>query len=136
MLTREQIKQQLRIRRTELSTTRKYLFGVNAAASLVPERKIRYVVGIWLIGDGTSRTVNIERIKEDPSAVDPPADADCTMLFPAVPVPPADQVPVPEGWEFDIENPFMLCEGGTNLTGKASAGAPNAVVIWFDDIER
>lgn len=114
--------EKLRIRQVTLSTDRADLF-----AEAVPESRIRYVVGIWINGDGTSRTVEIERTEED---------ATHTMLFDNVPVPPADQVPVPKGWEFDIENPFMLCEGGTNLTAVASAGAPEATIIYWDDIER
>lgn len=122
MLTRQQIMEKLRIRQVTLSDSRADLF-----AAAVPESRIRYVVGIWINGDGTSRTVEIERTEEDASH---------TMLFDNVPVPPADQVQVPKGWEFDIENPFMLCEGGTNLTAIASAGAPEATIIYWDDIEK
>ena len=122
MLTRQQIMERLRIRQLTLSTARATLF-----AAAVPESRNRYVVGIWINGDGTSRTVEIEKLEEDGTY---------TMLFNNVPIPPADQVPVPEGWNFDIENPFMLCEGGTNLTAVASAGAPEATIIYWDDVEK
>jgi len=121
-LSKEQIRQRLRIRQVTLGTSRVDLFP-----SAVPERKLRYVIGIWINGDGASRTVEIEKTEEDGSH---------TMLFDNVPVPPADQVPVPKGWNFDIENPFMVCEGGTNLTAVASAGSPECTVIYWDDIER
>lgn len=122
MLTRQQIMEKLRIRQVTLSTSRADLF-----AAAVPESRIRYVVGIWLNGDGTARTVQIERTEEDASH---------TMLFDGVNVPAAEDAPVPNGWEFDIENPFMLCEGGTNLTAVAAAGAPEATIIYWDDIEK
>ena len=121
MLTREQIIDRLKIRQTTLSTTRASLFP-----AAVPENKIRYIVGIWINGDGTSRTVEIEKTEEDGTH---------TMLFDNVPIPPADQVPIPEGWNFNIENPLMRLEGGTNLTGISSAGSPEATCIYFDNPE-
>lgn len=121
MISREEIRGRLRINQVTLSTSRQDLFPAD-----VPERKMRNVVGIWIDGDGTSRTVEIEKTEED---------ATHTMLFDNVPVPPADQIPVPEGWDFDIENPCIVLEGGTNLTGVANAGAPEATIIYWDSPE-
>lgn len=120
MLTKEQIRNRVRVNQVTLSTSRGDLF------TAVPERQIRNIVWIGIMGDGTSRTVEIEKTEEDGTH---------TMKFDNIPVPPADQVPVPEGWNFDIENPFMTLEGGTNLTGISSAGSPELTVIYWDGPE-
>jgi len=121
MVTREQIMDRVRVRQVTIGTSRTDIF-----AAAVSENKTRYIVMIVINGDGTSRTVEIEKTEEDASH---------TMLFDNVPIPPASQVPVPEGWQFDIENPFMTLEGGTNLTAIASAGAPELTIIYWDDPE-
>lgn len=131
-LVREEIIDRIRVRSTPLGSDaddRTHLFS-----AIVPERKIRHIVYIGIIGDGTSRTVDIQKIKEGAEA---PYDADDveSTKFDDVPVPPAAQVPVPEEWEFDITNPFMTLEGGTTLVGLASAGAPTLTIIWWDSPE-
>lgn len=133
MLTKEQIRDRLKIYHVELDgTTRKALFPEEADPDkkAVPERKTRYVVGIWINGDGTSRQVDIEKTTE----AEPVGH---TMLFENVPVPPADQCPVPEFWHFDIENPFLNLEGGTNLTAVADVAdaKPQVTIIYWDSVE-
>ncbi len=95
--------------------------------SVVPERKIRHIVYIGIMGDGTSRTAEI--LKDEETA------GSQTMKFDNIPVPPADTESVPEDWHFDIENPFLNLEGGTNLTAIASAGAPELTIIYWDTPE-
>jgi len=88
----------------------------------VPENKMRFIVAIFLIGDGTaSRTVDIEKKEEDGSY---------TVKFDDVPIAPADVRPIPPS--YDIENPILVLEGGTNLAFKANAGSPKATVIYWD----
>jgi len=94
----------------------------NFFSSDVPERKMRNIVAIFLIGDGTSRTVDIKKVKEDDTT---------DTIFDGVPVPPADIVPIPE--KHDIMNPIIVLEGGTNLAAVASAGAPTATLIYWDN---
>lgn len=109
----------VKIARLSLTTSRQDIFS-----TAVPEYKFRLILGIWLIGDGeSSKTVDIEKKEEDGSY---------TMKFKGVPVPPAAMQPVPEGWKFDVNNPCMILEGGTNLTFKASGSGPEAVVIYRD----
>lgn len=117
-LTREEIRDRLRVYQATLGVARVDLF-----AAAVPERKIRNIVWIGIMGDGTSRTVEIEKTEED---------ATHTMKFDNIPVPPADLIRIPDGWKFDIENPFMTLEGGTNLTGISSLGAPELTIIYWD----
>ena len=120
MVKRERIYSRLRIKQITVGTASE----TDVWTSNVPERKMRNVVYIGLIGDGeASRTVNIKKKEEDGSY---------TTIFPSIPVPPAAQVPVPEGWNFDIENPVIVLEGGTNLGAMASGGSPKMVVIYWD----
>ena len=89
MVSRDEIYGRLRIAQLSLTTSRQTIFG-----SAVPEARMRNIVYIGLIGDGTaSRTVDIEKLEEDGTH---------TMLWNDVPVPPSAQVAVPEGWSFDI----------------------------------
>jgi len=99
--------------------------GANAWDSDIPEHKTRYIVALLLIGDGVaSRTVDIEKVEEDDST---------TSKFPAVPVPPADVVQIPPSG-YDVRNPILVLEGGTNLKGTVNAGdGVKVVVIYWDD---
>ena len=94
-------------------------------SSNVPEKTFRYIVRIDLIGDGVaSRTVDIKYKDES---------GNYTTKFPMIPVPPADVRQIPQG-SWDIENPILVLEGGTNLAGKVNAGAGvSLVVTWWDD---
>ena len=95
----------------------------NFFADDVPEGVMRNILGILLFGDGTaSRTVEIEKVEEDDTY---------DMIFDNIPVPPAAVVPLPPA-DYDIENPIVVLEGGTNLSAVASAGAPEATVIFWD----
>jgi len=99
--------------------------GANAWSSDIPEHKTRYIVALLLIGDGeASRTVTIEKVEEDDST---------TSKFPSVPVPPSATVPLPPQG-YDIMNPILVLEGGTNLKGTVDAGSGvNVVVIYWDE---
>ena len=125
-LTREQIAERLQTKNTWLTGTRTDIFG-----AVVPERKVRYIVGIWLNGDGVaSRTVDIEKLEEDGTTY--------TMKWQGIPVAPTERVPVPPNWHFDLENPSMTLEGGARLYGKT--GAPAGISVnstteyWDSDI--
>jgi len=118
-LTREQIAERLQTAAVTVAASRTALFAA------VDKGKIRYVVGIILIGDGTtSRTVHIEKLEADGTTY--------TSKFPYVPIAPADvrQLP-PSG--FDIENPILTLEDSTRLYATANAGTPYAVVIYWDN---
>jgi len=99
--------------------------GANAWSSNIPEHKTRYIVALFLVGDGeASRTVTVQKVEEDGSTSD---------LFPKVPVPPADIVPIPKQ-NYDIMNPIIVLEGGTNLKGTVDAGSGvSVVVVYWDD---
>jgi len=122
-LTREQIMERLQVDSVTVGTSRTDFW-----AAVVPERKMRNIVLIELVGDGVaSRTVNIEKTEEDLTTH--------TMKFNTVPVAPSEIVPLPQSG-YDIENPILVLEGGTQLTGivNAGAGLPATVVYWDTDI--
>jgi hypothetical protein len=119
MPTKDEIRQKLRTATISLTTDAKDIF------STVTERTMRNVVAIWLMGDGTSRTVDITLAGERTGTI-----------FDNVPVAPADLVQIPkEG--FDIENPIVVCEGGTRLQAAQNEGSGVALTcLYWDDEER
>jgi len=118
-LTKQEIRERIRYAQLTIGTTRANFF-----ASDVAERKIRYIVAIFIFGDGTaSRTVEIERVKEDDTY---------EMIFDNIPVAPAAKVSLPNE-HYNIEDVLIVLEGGTNLSAVANAGAPEATVIYWDD---
>ena len=115
-LTLEEIMERLQVVATTLSVTNTALF------TAVPTGKFRYVVAIILIGDGVaSRTVTIQKL----------AGTTYTTVFPSIPVPPAAVQPLPPT-TYDLFRPIITCEDATQLYAAANAGAPYAVVIYWD----
>lgn len=117
-LTRDQIRERLKYAQLTLSTGRANIFS-----SDVPEEVKRNIVLIRLHGDGTARTVNIEKVEEDDT---------WEMIFDTLNVPASTDEEIPKSG-YDIENPILVLEGGTNLSFIASAGAPEVTVIYWDD---
>jgi septum formation topological specificity factor MinE len=120
-LTRDQIRERLKYAQLTLSNARQNIF-----ASDIAERIKRNIVAIILTTDGTLRYVEIEKVKEDDTY---------DMFLDNVPVDvatgPQGIVQIPNN--YDIENPILVLEGGTNLSFIASAGAPECTVYYWDD---
>ena len=118
-LTKQEIRDRLRPAQLTIGSSRTNFFGED-----VPERKIRYIVAIFIFGDATSsRLVEIEKVKEDDTY---------EMVFDNIGVAPTEKVQLPiDG--YDIEDPLITLEGGTNLSAIADAGAPEATVIYWDN---
>lgn len=110
--------------------------------SSVPEKNIRYILGIFVSGIATPQKITIERVNEDGTFV---------MLFHEVYVAPDNilatanthntgsdvNVSIPNNWQFNINNPFLVCEGGTNLSATASFPAvtpARLTIIYYDDL--
>lgn len=117
-LTRDQIRERLKYAQLTLSTSRQNIFS-----SDISEYVKRNIVLIRLNGDGTARTVEIEKVEEDDTY---------EMIFDGVNVPASTDEEIPKSG-YDIENPVVVLEGGTNLSFIASAGAPEVTVIYWDD---
>ena len=117
-LTRQEIMERLSYAQLDITDERGNFFDED-----VPERTMRNIVAIILFGDGTaSRTVNIEKVEEDDTY---------DMIFDHVPVAPANVVQLPPA-DYDIQNPIVVLEGGTNISAVASAGTPYATLIYWD----
>jgi len=120
-LTRDQIRERLKYAQLTVSNARQNVFGSDVA-----ERVKRNIVAILIMTDATLRYVEIEKQKEDDT---------WEMIFDNVPIDvatgPFGLVQLPNN--YDIENPIIVLEGGTNLSFIASAGAPEVTVIYWDD---
>jgi len=119
---RKLILERLKTEAKAIGTTITDVFSSN-----VPESKMRYIVSIVIMGDGeASRVVDIYKKEEDGSY---------TLKFPMIPVAPADVRQLPQSG-YDVMNPIMVLEGGTNLAGKVDAGAGVSLTVIFWDDER
>lgn len=123
-LTRDQIRERLKFKDVDIATTRTAVF-----AAVVPERVKRNIIAIVLIGDGSVRTVEIEKLKD---GGDPTKDADFTMIFDDYNVPANDNAWIPP--QYDLERPIIVLEGGTNLYLKASSAIAGTVIYWDDEL--
>lgn len=122
-LTRDQIRERLKYAQLTVSNARQNLFS-----SDIPEEVKRNIVAIFLNTDATLRYVEIEKVEEDDT---------WEMIFDNVSVDVATGnlggiTQLPKG-AYDIENPIIVLEGGTNLSFIAGAGAPEVTVIYWDD---
>jgi hypothetical protein len=89
----------------------------------IPEKTMRYIVAILIIGDNVgTKTVTVSRVNEDDTL---------TTFLNAVPVGATELKPIPPS--YDVENPILTLEGGTNLAASASASGPKVTVIYWDD---
>lgn len=118
-ITKTQIRQKLRVVEIELGPVAKDVFAT------VTERRMRYVVALFLTGDTVSRTVDIVYAGERTDDI-----------FIEVPVAPADLVSIPEN-SYNIEDPIIVVEGGCRITAAQNAGTGvNLTCVYWDDIER
>ena len=120
MIDRKDIMQRIRVDVFTATTD-----GANAWSSDIDDHKTRYIVALLLIGDGeASRTVTIKKVETDDSETD---------KFSSIPVAPAEVKAIPPQ-NYDVMNPILVLEGGTNLKGYVNAGSGvKVVVIYWDD---
>jgi len=114
------IRQKIRHKQKWIGTTYTKVFDSN-----VPESKLRYVVKIIITGDQSStRVLNLYKVKEDGSYED---------FIPNINVAAPEYKEIPEG-SYDIENPIITLEGGTNLAGMIASGNTLSItVIYWDN---
>jgi len=111
--------------RERLQTVNVYIgVGRTAFFTAVPERKIRFIVAITLLGDRVAtREVYIEKLKED-GTYEP--------VFDSINLTAPEKVQLPiEGK--DIENPIITLEGGTRLYGRVSGNSITATCEYWDN---
>ena len=118
-LTKQEIWDRLKYEQKWIKTTNTDIFGSN-----VPESKIRYIVKIILTGDqNTTRIAEISKKLETGSY---------DTFIPNINVVASQYREIPEG-SYDIENPILTLEGGTNLAGKVSGNSISMTVIYWDN---
>ena len=115
---KELIRQKLRnLQKWITTTTVTDIFSSN-----VPEDKMRYIVAIFLIGKDTTAVVNIKKKKEDGTYED---------IFPNINVAASEFKPIPP--TYDIENPIIPLEGGTNLAANLVSGTSVSITVLYWD---
>jgi len=118
-LTKQEIRDRLKYEQKWITTS-----NTNIFASDVDEYKIRYIVKIILIGDqSTTRVAEISK-KLEAGSYD--------TFIPNINVVASEKKEIPEG-SYDIEDPIITLEGGTNLAGKVSGNSISMTVIYWDN---
>jgi len=115
-----EIRDRLRETQLTLSSSRQNFFSSDVA-----ENNIQNIIAIVLSGDGTSRTIEIEKQEEDDSY---------TMKYDNIHLSPAQDKTLPLGGIIGLDQPLMTLEGTTNLTASASGGSPEATALHWDEI--
>jgi hypothetical protein len=118
-LTKQEIRDRLKYEQKWITTS-----NTNIFASDVDEYKIRYIVKIILTGDqSTTRVAEISK-KLEAGSYD--------TFIPNINVVASEKKEIPEG-SYDIEDPIITLEGGTNLAGKVSGNSISMTVIYWDN---
>lgn len=100
----------------------------------VPERKMRYIVMLFVPGD-LSATTRIELLQRNEGTGTPVVYAYETKFCP-IPIAAADTLQIPEGG-YSIEDPVLTLEGGTNLGASIDTVGTSlnlTCVFWDSDI--
>ena len=119
MLTKNEIRDRLKFEQKWITTTETDVFDSN-----VPESRIRYVVKIVLTGDQvTTRVAEILKKLENGTY---------KTFIPNINVAAPEKKEIPEG-SYDIEDPIMKLEGGTNIAGKVSGNSISMTVVYWDN---
>jgi len=129
-LTKQVIRNRLVNRSIWVTSSRTALFRTLAGvAQVVPEARVRYVVGIWISGNSVkSLAVVLEKGTE--SVTTP-----YSTLWSPIPVGPADFRQIPEG-QFDLQDSVATFEGGSQFYGTAvgyEGVSVNVSVAYWDN---
>lgn len=94
-------------------------------SSDVDEDQMRYIVLVYVPGQ-MSESVTIELLQKE-------EDGSYSTKFCPIPVAPADTKQLPEG-SYSIEDPVVVLEGGTNLSGAVdvTGSSLNVTVNYWD----
>ena len=123
-MTDEEIRQALVTDESEVG------FGTGLCPTLqaIPNDKIRYVIAIYIIGDGAgSFTMNIGSGNLTTGGTPP------SNYFKGIPVAPPAIVPLPQN-AYDIHNPIISLSGATqpNIIGSVSGTTLHVTTIYYD----
>ena len=116
-LTKQQIRERIKVEEIWVTTRTSLIPWV------VPESVMRYIVQLRVCGDTQQlNTLDIEKLEED---------ASYTMKFSLIPVAPAAMVAIPEN--LDIEQPVLVTQGGTQITGSVTGNSLQVTTTFWED---
>jgi len=136
VLQKEEIWERIRVRSVWILPARTPLFPLNdvtgtpdehmagsVAVPTIVERYMRYIVSLLFQGNAiVHQSMAIEQ--RDENGV-------FHMKWSDVQVAPAAMPQIPEG-AYDIENPIIALEGGTNLYGHVNGNSINLTITYWD----
>lgn len=131
ILGKELIRDRLRVKSTWLMPARVPFF-INTdehmtgtiAAPVLTERFTRYIVCLLFQGNAiVHQSARIDRYNENGTF---------EVKWSDVQIAPAAMPQIPEG-AYDIENPIISMEGGTNLYGHVNGNSINLTVTYWDN---
>lgn len=129
VLSKEEIWDRIRVKSVWLMPTRTPFFVAGeehmaAATDTLVEQYIRYVVMLLFQGNAiVAQSANVEKLLET---------GVYAMKFSDVQIQPAAMPQIPNG-AYDIENPIISIEGGTNLYGTVNGNSINLSIIFWDN---
>lgn len=122
VLTKEEIRERLITESVWVTTSWTALFAQ------VPDRKIRYVVAIWISGNRQSTDdIQFALLPKDGTV-----PGSLVTKWSPIPVAPADFRQLPEG-SFNIEDPILKCTGESRLYGRVVGISLNTTAEYWDD---
>lgn len=130
VLTKEEIWDRIRVKSVWLGVARTPFFvagekHMQAAANSLTEGYIRYIISLLFQGNAiVNQSAKIEKLEEDAVTY--------TVKWSDVQIAPAAMPQIPEG-AYDIENPIISLEGGTNLYGHVNGNSINLTITYWDN---
>jgi len=117
-IPKETIRERLKYKQKWVTTSITDIFD-----SDVSENKFRHIVKVIICGDGQAdRTLTLYKKKEDGSY---------EVIIENLHVAAPEVKEIPQG-VYDIEDPIITLEGGTNLAGKVSGNSLSVTAIYWD----
>ena len=121
-LTKEEIRERLKTESVWVTTS------WTALLAAVADRKIRYIVAIWISGNRQSADdIEFALLPQDGTV-----PTNLSTKWSPIPVGPADFRQIPEG-NVDIEGSILTCEGGSRLYGRVVGISLNTTTEYWDD---
>ena len=128
VLGKEEIWERIRVKSVWLMPARTPFFvageeHMQAVANVLVERYMRYIISMLFQGNAiVHQSAKIEKYKEDGTY---------EVNWSDVQIAPAAMPQIPEG-AYDIENPIIVLEGGTNLYGHVNSNSINLTITYWD----
>jgi len=131
ILTKQEIRDRIRVKSVWLMPSRTPFFastdehmGGTAATPTLTERYIRYIVSLLFQGNAIkAQSAKIEKYEEDGSY---------TVKWSDIQIQPSAMPQIPEG-SYNIEDPIIVLEGGTNLYGHVNGNSINLTITYWDN---